>query len=58
MKKILYFAALAALCLGFAACQVVQPEDVFSTDPVAPELQAHNDILLTTGTTGEDVMFT
>ncbi|MBR1576264.1 MAG: SusE domain-containing protein [Bacteroidales bacterium] len=58
MKKIYSFVAFAALCLGFAACQVVEPEDVFSTDPVAPELQAHNDILLTTGTTGEDVMFT
>ena len=57
MKKIFHYIAIAALSLGFAACQVVQPEDVFSTDPVAPELQAHNDILLTTGTTGEDVTF-
>ena len=58
MKKIFVFVAFAALCLGFAGCQVIEPEDVFSTDPVAPELAAHNDILLTTGTTGEDVMFT
>ena len=58
MKKILSFVSTAALCLAFAACQVAQPEDVFSTAPVAPELQAHGDILLTTGTTGEDVMFT
>ena len=58
MKKIFVFVAFAALCLGFAGCQVVEPEDVFSKDPVAPELAAHNDILLTTGTTGEDVMFT
>ena len=57
MKKIFHYIAITALSLGFAACQVVQPEDVFSTDPVAPELQAHNDILLTTGTTGEDVTF-
>ena len=58
MKKILPFVAFAALCFAFAACRVVEPEDVFSTDPVAPVLQAHNDILLTTGTTGEDVVFT
>ena len=58
MKKIFVFVAFAALCLGFAGCQVIEPEDVFSKDPVAPELAAHNDILLTTGTTGEDVMFT
>ena len=57
MKKILSFAAFAALCFAFAACQTVQPEDVFSTDPVAPELQAHGDILLTEGTTGEDLTF-
>ena len=58
MKKIFVFVAFAALCLGFAGCQVIEPEDVFSKDPVAPELAAHNDILLTTGTIGEDVMFT
>jgi hypothetical protein len=57
MKKILSFVSTAALCLAFAACQVPQPEDVFSTAPVAPELQAHGDILLTTGTTDEDIVF-
>lgn len=57
MKKILSFISTAALCLAFAACQVAQPEDVFSVEPVAPELESHGDILLTTGTTGEDLVF-
>ena len=56
MKKILYFIALAAVT-AFAGCQKVESEDTWSTDPVAPELYAHNDILLTTGTTEEDVIF-
>lgn len=58
MKKIFNIAAIAALFLGLASCMPVEPEDVFSTDPVAPELLSHNDILVTTGTTGEDVVFT
>ena len=57
MKKIFYFFSVAALALGVAACQKIESEDTFTTEPVAPELYAHSDILLTTGTTGEEVVF-
>ena len=57
MKKIFKFLAVAALLAGFGACQNVEPEDLYSTEPVAPEMYAHNDILLTEGTTAEDVVF-
>ena len=56
MKKILNLIAVAAIVAGFASCQP-KSEDTFSTEPVAPELYAHNDILLTTGTPDEDVTF-
>ena len=56
MKKIFNLIAAAAIIAGFASCQP-KSEDAFSTDPVAPELYAHNDILLTTGTPDEDVTF-
>ena len=56
MKKILNLIAAAAIVAGFASCQP-KSEDTFSTEPVAPELYAHNDILLTTGTPDEDVTF-
>ena len=56
MKKILNFIAAAAIVAGFVSCQP-KTEDTFSTDPVAPELYAHSDILLTTGTPDEDVTF-
>lgn len=57
MKKIFKLLAVTALLAGLGACQNVEPEDLYSTDPVAPEMYAHNDILLTTGTTAEDVVF-
>lgn len=57
MKRILNLCAIAAtLVLGLASCQV-EPEDAFSKAPVAPELYAHNDILITSNTMGEDVTF-
>ena len=56
MKKIFNLIAAAAIIAGFASCQP-KSEDAFPTDPVAPELYAHNDILLTTGTPDEDVTF-
>lgn len=56
MKKIYSIIAIAALGLGLASCTVKQ-EDAFSTDPVAPELAAHGDILITDNTQGEDVNF-
>lgn len=57
MKKIFYFFSVAALALGVAACQKIESEDTFSVEPVAPELYNHGDILLTTGTTDEEVVF-
>ena len=57
MKKIFKLLAVTALLAGLNACQNVEPEDLYTTDPVAPEMYAHNDILLTEGTTGEDVVF-
>ena len=56
MKKIFNIIAVAALFLGVAACVPV-PEDTFSTEPVAPEFYAHNDILMTSNTMDEDVTF-
>ena len=56
MKKIFNLIAAAAIIAGFASCQP-KSEDAFPTDPVAPELYAHSDILLTTGTPDEDVTF-
>ena len=56
MKKIYSILAIAAFALGLASCTVKQ-EDAFSTDPVAPELAAHSDILVTDNTLGEDVNF-
>ena len=46
MKKILNLLAVSALLVGAASCEVVQ-EDSFSTDPVAPEMVSHGDILIT-----------
>ena len=57
MKKIIKFALLAALCAGAASCITPITEDAFSKDPVAPELYAHNDILMTSNTMDEDVNF-
>ena len=58
MKKLFYILAVAALAAGVVACQKVKEEDAFSTDPVAPELYAHGDILITDNTMDEDVTFT
>lgn len=40
-----------------ASCAKIEQEDAFSKAPVAPELYAHNDILITTNTLDEDVTF-
>lgn len=40
-----------------ASCAKIEQEDAFSKAPVAPELYAHNDILITTDTMDEDVTF-
>ncbi len=57
MKKIIKLAFLAALCTGAASCIKPITEDAFSRDPIAPELYAHNDILMTANTMDEDVNF-
>ena len=58
MKKIFFrLALLAALSAGAASCIMPVTEDAFSKDPVAPELYAHNDILMTSNTMDEDVNF-
>ena len=57
MKRIYsLLAAAAVLILGAASCQVIS-EDAFSTEPVAPELYDHSDILITANTMDEDVNF-
>jgi len=56
MKKIFNLFAGAILLVGIASCQKVETEDI-STSPVAPELFAHNDILMTSNTMDEDVNF-
>ena len=57
MKRIFNILAVAVLALGMASCAKIEQEDAFSTAPVAPELYAHNDILITNNTLGEDVTF-
>lgn len=56
MKLLRNILASAVAVLAVASCTIV-PEDTFSTAPVAPVMVAHNDILITTGTTDEDVTF-
>jgi len=58
MKKIFSILTAVLILAGFASCQKAESEDAFSTSPVAPELAAHNDILMTESTKGEDVVFT
>jgi hypothetical protein len=57
MKKIFNILLVAAVVAGMASCTKVKEEDAFSKAPVAPELYAHNDILITTNTLDEDVTF-
>lgn len=57
MKKIFNILLVAAVVAGMASCSKVKEEDAFSKAPVAPELYAHNDILITTNTLDEDVTF-
>ena len=57
MKRIFNILDVAVLALGMASCAKIEQEDAFSTAPVAPELYAHNDILITNNTLGEDVTF-
>ena len=57
MKKLLNILAAAALVAGLASCEKIQQEDAFSTAPVAPEIYAHNDILITNNTMDEAVTF-
>ena len=56
MKLIRNIFASVAAVFAVASCTIV-PEDTFSTAPVAPVMSAHNDILITTATVGEDVTF-
>ena len=56
MKLIRNILASVAAAFAVASCTIV-PEDTFSTAPVAPAMSAHNDILITTATVGEDVTF-
>lgn len=56
MKLIRNILASVAAVFAAASCAIV-PEDTFSTAPVAPAMSAHNDILITTATVGEDVTF-
>ena len=56
MKLIRNIFASVAAVFAVASCAIV-PEDTFSTAPVAPVMSAHNDILITTATVGEDVTF-
>ena len=56
MKLIRNILASVAAVFAVASCAIV-PEDTFSTTPVAPAMSAHNDILITTATVGEDVTF-
>ena len=57
MKRIVSLMAVAAVLLaGAVSCRVIS-EDAFSTDPVAPELYDHSDILITSNTMDEDVNF-
>ena len=57
MKRFFNLLAVAAVLVGAASCQRIHQEDAFSTSPVAPELYAHNDILITNNTMDEDVTF-
>lgn len=57
MKKIVNILLVAAVVAGMASCTKVKEEDAFSKAPVAPELYAHNDILITNNTLAEDVTF-
>lgn len=56
MKLFRNILASVAAVFAVASCTIV-PEDTFSTAPVAPVMSAHNDILITTATVGEDVTF-
>ena len=56
MKLIRNILASVAAVLAVASC-TIQPEDTFSTAPVAPVMSMHNDILITTATVEEDVTF-
>ena len=56
MKIFRNMLAAAVAVLSVASCSIVG-EDTFSTAPVAPVMSAHNDILITTATVGEDVTF-
>lgn len=56
MKLIKNILASVAAVLAVASC-TIQPEDTFSTAPVAPVMSMHNDILITTATVEEDVTF-
>ena len=57
MKWIRNIFAASAVAIAAVAC-TIESEDTFSTSPVAPELDAHSDILITNGTKAESVTFT
>jgi len=56
MKALKYLFAAAIVTLAAVSCEVIG-EDAFSTAPVAPQLYAHADILMTSNTMEELVNF-
>ncbi len=56
MKYFKYLLAIAIFSLSFVSCDIVR-EDAFSTAPVAPEMYAHGDIIMTSNTMDEEVNF-
>lgn len=57
MKWIRNIFAASAVAIAAVAC-TIESEDTFSTSPVAPVMDAHSDILITSGTKAESVTFT
>lgn len=56
MKIFKYLFAATVLSMAAVSCEVIS-EDAFSTAPVAPEMYAHSDILMTSNTMEEHVNF-
>lgn len=57
MKIFRYLTALAAAALTFTACEK-DAADLFATEPVAPVMDAHADVLLTENSQTENISFT
>ena len=54
--KILKYITMMSAAVMLTACEI-EPMDLYSTDPVAPVLTSHNDILLNGAADSEDVTF-